>query len=172
VSEAERLLALLADVHEPPAPQAALPWWWMLNALLAAAWFGLWAWRRHRRRNAWRREAIAALDTLSGRDAAARLVDMAILLRRVVRGRLGESVASLDGEAWLELLDRCFDTRWFTRGDGRLFGPALYRRGVTASVDIDAVQAGLRSQLKRLPTQRTAQLPSPAPSGLADVAGS
>lgn len=151
MSEAEQLLAMLADVHEPPVPEAAWPWLWMLNGLLVTAWIGLRAWRRHRQRTALRREAITALDALSGDEPAARLANMATLLRRVVRERLGESVAGLDGDAWLAVLDGFFGTRWFTQGEGQVFGHTLYRRDTPASTEVAAVQAVVRSWLRSLP---------------------
>ena len=55
-----------------------------------------------------------------------RLAAQALLLRRAARTVAGDEVARLHGEAWLAALDRMFATSFFTRGDGRCFGDALY----------------------------------------------
>jgi len=150
VSDTATLLATLADVREPPTPDTGLPWLILLNVALAIAWLVLLLWQRHRRRNAWRREALATVHALRDDDSPDGPAALATLLRQVARHRLGDGVARLGGDDWLAALDRCFRTNWFSTGEGRAFGDALYRRG-DRGPDLRRLCDGVESELRRLP---------------------
>lgn len=144
---------VLRDIHAPVAPPwwPPAPGWWLLAALLVLG-VTAWAWWRHRRRA--RRQALLALfDTaLAGAATpAAEVAAMSELLRRAAR-RIDPQADRLEGEAWLEFLDRELapagrgrrrggqrspPTRDFTRGPGRLLLDGAYR----AEVDPQAVAA-------------------------------
>ena len=96
-------LSNLRDIVVPPAvsfwPPA--PGWWMVGAAcVVAAGFAVAAAVRHWQRNAYRREALRALDTADSRDISA------ILKRAALAAFPREQVASLNGAAWLAFLDR------------------------------------------------------------------
>ena len=80
MSETADLLARLADIHEPPAPEPSVPWLILLNLALALAWVALLAWRWWRRREAWRREALSIIDATRGRPSDEALTSLATLL--------------------------------------------------------------------------------------------
>jgi len=121
----------LRDVHLPPAPSwwPPAPGWWLLAAALlivaALAWF--WRRRRARRRAAIELvfdQAVAAADTPSAQVAA-----ISELLRRAAR-RCDPQADRLQGEAWLEFLDRGSRTRDFAEGEGRVLLDGAFRREV------------------------------------------
>jgi hypothetical protein len=96
-------LSNLRDIVVPPDvsfwPPA--PGWWAIGAAVAvAAGFAIAAALRHWRRNAYRREALRALDTAEARDISA------VLKRAALAAFPREQVASLNGMAWLAFLDR------------------------------------------------------------------
>ncbi len=108
-------LAQLRDIHLPTEVSAwpPAPSWWLLAlvVLLVIGSASLWWWRRHRA-NAWRREALSALQATqlrwqNGGDAAACLQAMNALMKRVaLRQFPNYAVAELSGDAWDAFLDR------------------------------------------------------------------
>lgn len=144
---------VLRDIHAPVAPPwwPPAPGWWLLAALLVLAVIA-WGWWRRRRRA--RRQALFALfdAALAGAGTPAEEVAaMSELLRRAAR-RIEPQADRLQGEAWLEFLDReAAPARRlrrpggqqspaphdFTRGPGRLLLDGAYR----AEVDPQAVAA-------------------------------
>ena len=91
-------------------------------ALAAAAWMAF----RHWRRNRYRREALAELETLSaaatgsGPGKVEALRALPVLLRRVVLSvEERADVASLSCGPWLDYLDARYPGRGFTQGPGR-----------------------------------------------------
>ncbi|MBS7543962.1 DUF4381 domain-containing protein [Ancylobacter oerskovii] len=103
-------LSRLADiVVPPPVPwwPPAPGWWILLAALLAAILILLAAGSRHYRRNAYRREALAALDRLGTvSDAAGIAAVSAVLKRTALVAYPRRQVASLTGGEWLAFLER------------------------------------------------------------------
>lgn len=149
----------LRDLHWPFAGAAAGPVATMIAVGCALA-IGLSAalWPVLRRWRAVRRAALAALATSRLLDPPERLAAQAMLLRRVVRTIDGDAAARLHGRDWLAHLDRLFATRFFTEGEGRSFGEALYRPlpdgdvgdVVDERIDIlDAELAGLFARISR-----------------------
>jgi len=121
-------LSNLRDIVLPPEvplwPPA--PGWWIVAAACAAVAGGVavMAVLRHRR-NAYRREALHALEGVDGRaePAAARQVST-VLKRAALAAYPREEVAQLSGAAWLDFLDRTGRTEAFTQGPARAL-PAL-----------------------------------------------
>lgn len=97
---------LLARLTEPaqPAPVSMAPetaGWWIAGAIVVIALaFGLWRGWLGWRRNAYRRDALAALDAVD-QDAAA----IATILRRAALAAFPRrDVAGLSGEDWIAFL--------------------------------------------------------------------
>lgn len=111
----------------PPASISMVPQTagWMVLVVLSAlaAAYGLYRYLDYRKRNAYRRQALSALQT-TGADAA----EIAIVLRRTALAAYPrESVAGLSGEAWLNFLDRTGETDVFSTGVGRMLATAPYQ---------------------------------------------
>lgn len=117
---------LLKDFGDIVLP-ADLPWWpiqpgwWGLLALLVmlCCFYG---WRRYRhwRRNAYRREAVAALSAMTT------LRDMnRIIKRATVAAYPSDATAQMWGAVWIEYLNRKTATACFIDGDDALFNCLL-----------------------------------------------
>lgn len=119
------LLERLQPIPEP-APVSWLPQtagWAVIGVLLAAAALWLaWRWRRHRRINAYRRAALAAIAGAKGDPAA-----LAAILRRTALAAYPRvDVAGLYGDAWLAFLDQAYGGSGFSSGPGRGIAAAPY----------------------------------------------
>lgn len=169
MSEASELLATLRDVVEPPPPAGVPPALVLANVVLAASLVALLLLRHRRRRRAWLDAALARVRTARALAPDAALLELAALLRRVMRHRHGTRVDALQGDAWLACLDETFGDDWFGRGEGRVFGDALYAPHAARDVDIDRLGREIGRRLKRLrPVPRgeaDGVPPSPAGSG-------
>ena len=164
----------LRDIHLPPAPSwwPPAPGWWLLAlVLLAAIALGLWYLRREWRERRWRRRVAAELDRIAATHAAqpdgVRLAaEVSQLLRRASL-LIEPRAAALEGDAWLEFLDRQFDgapTRTgetseprFRTDRGRVLIDAPYRRAddPAATIDAGALVGLARDWLSRaLPRRR------------------
>lgn len=131
----------LRDIHQPPAPPfwPPAPGWWLVALVVLALLGALWWWRR---REARQRAAIAGLfdaEVEAAPTPAAELAAMSELLRRAAR-RIDPSADRLEGEAWLEFIDRHGTAGKkdapgtdFTRGPGRLLLEGPWRSEVPAS---------------------------------------
>lgn len=122
---------VLRDIHQPSSPAwwPPAPGWWMLFAALLLA-FAAWAWLRRRKEK--RRAAIARLfdDAVSAADTpAAKIAAMSEQLRRASR-RIDPDADRLEGEAWLQLLDRGLPQPMFASGPGALLRDGGFRRDV------------------------------------------
>lgn len=102
LSNLRDIVVPLAVSWWPPAPG-----WWAVGATVAiAAGLAVAAAIRHYQRNAYRREALQALDTAQPADISA------ILKRAALVAFPREQVASLSGPAWLAFLDRTGGTKF------------------------------------------------------------
>ncbi|TWT20242.1 DUF4381 family protein [Luteimonas marina] len=128
----------LRDVHEPAAPPwwPPAPGWWIVFGVLLAVVAALawWRWRRARRRRLAARlfdGTVAAADTPAKKIAA-----ISELLRRAARRR-DPAADTLDGDAWLRLLDSGLPQPVFASGAGALLLEGAFR----PAVDENAVEA-------------------------------
>lgn len=123
----------LRDIHQAVAPPLwpPAPGWWLLFgvvALIAAA-LGVWRWRRRRRRQALAVMYDQAVD--AAQTPAAQLAAISELLRRAAR-RQQAGAEVLQGDAWLQFLDRGMRQPQFSTGPGRILGDGPYRPDVSA----------------------------------------
>lgn len=146
------LLATLIDVQEPTAPEQAVPWLLMANGLLLVAIPIIIAVRAYRHRNRWRREALHALADIES-SPSNKLAGLAALLRRIARHRLGHHASHQDGDPWLNTLDECFDTKWFSAAEGQVFGAQLYQPQDKSATHIKSLCKHIRKLIKRLPAK-------------------
>ncbi len=156
----------LRDIHLPPAPSWWPPapgWWIVAIVLLVAIGFGVRTLLRIARERRWHRRVQGELDRIAATHAAqpddVRLAaDVSQLLRRASL-LIEPEAAALHGEAWLEFLDRRFDSASkrtsarlrFQSDAGRALIDAPYRRSDDGHAPVDAptLLALARDWLKR-----------------------
>lgn len=130
-------LSQLRDIHlpEPVSWWPPAPGWWAVAIACIVLPLLVMLLRRWHRARRWRREACAAIAQLrqqhrqrpeTGREVVARL---SVLMRRVATTRFpADEVASLNGEPWLQFLDRQSKKgHTFQQGAGRLLMDAPYQ---------------------------------------------
>ena len=132
----EELLLELKDIGAPPEPA-----WWLLapahSILIALALGALvfaWIWWRQRRSRQLLRLAALELNRIETalRDHGdKRELSLALSrwLKQVALAAYPQSgLEALSGDPWLEFLDQTLGRNSFSRGEGRVFGDAIYRR--------------------------------------------
>ena len=134
-------LAQLRGIHlpDPVGGWPPGPGWWLLAALLLLLIFGLafWLLRRHRA-NAWRREALSAIDQTyeswqRDRDPLQFLqASTAILKRAALRQFPNYDVARLSGGDWDAFLDR----QWHKRPDTDFSSLGLAERAYQPELEL------------------------------------
>lgn len=168
-------LAQLKDIHLPePVGWWPLAWgWWLLIALMLMV-LGTLLWKGYvrRRRQRYRREAMALLEhayrdyQLSDPDPAARrryLQQVSHLLRRTALSALPDAreteLAALSGAQWLRFLELSAAlTPAFTEGPGHILAEGPYQPD--PQVDIDALHRLARQWIRhhRLSERRLPEL--------------
>lgn len=135
------LLASLREIREPPAPEPGWPWLIIAIALGLALLIVLW---KNRPRKA---ASIATQQINAARlePPAQALVRLARLLRSKGVNHKKLANPNTHGDAWLQALNKQFNTTFFTTGHGRVFGNDLYQKAA-ADIDIDM----LCNQLQQL----------------------
>lgn len=130
--------ASLRAIHLPTEIDTwplAMGWWILLGLLIALLSTGIWLWLRYRRQ-AFRREALRALDVIEQQIQLSpqqqspqqltplqQIDALSALLKRVAMTVYGrEAVAGRSGDQWLQFLDQTGQTRGFTQGPGRSLG--------------------------------------------------
>lgn len=151
--EAEDPLSDLADIHLPGAvsfwPPA--PGWWVIAALvLAAIAYGCFV--LFRRWQMQRRQQVAAAEiqrayqqwqqskvTEAAQAGLLLLQTCNSVLKRVALVHYPEQeVAALNGQRWIEFLDRSGGTTEFTTGPARILADQAYRRSYVADANTAA----------------------------------
>ncbi|WP_029065495.1 DUF4381 domain-containing protein [Labrenzia sp. DG1229] len=120
------LIALLEPIPEPDSvsmlPQTA-GWIWLSLLFLGVTVLLLHRIRLHRRKNAYRREALNELARCRDDPAA-----IALLLRRTALAAYPRAtVASLFGKEWLRFLDSTYGGDGFSNGPGQALSMGPYQ---------------------------------------------
>ncbi|PJK15205.1 hypothetical protein CO613_02265 [Lysobacteraceae bacterium NML07-0707] len=128
----------LRDIHQSVAPgfwPPAVGWWWLAAAI--GLLMGLLWWRARRRRR-YRQALLQLFDETLARaaDNPAKVAAISGLLRRAAR-RHGNAADTLEGEAWLALLNQDLADAPFT---GEL-AALLQQGGFRPEVDAQQLQA-------------------------------
>mgnify|MGYP000135167406 CR=1 FL=1 len=150
MSEAELLLSTLRDIQEPAAPVGVSLWLLAANILMLAVLVWAFLARRHRRQEAWRREAQNIISLARDQPSDSGLLELARLLRQLLLHRDGQ-VHTLDGDDWLLTLDQHFATDWFSTQEGRVFGIALYQPTQINAIRFDTLCDSLSGLIAALP---------------------
>ena len=65
-----------------------------------------------------------------------------------MRSLVGDDAAHARGAAWLQRLDKVFETNFFTQGAGTAFGEALYRQN--RDLDVEALDRALHGFIAKV----------------------
>ena len=140
----ENQLINLKDIHLPPPvsfwPPA--PGWWILTVLLISSFFfgAMWFYREQKKRKP-KNEALRILKDLqilhqNSQDELESLRNLSNLLRRTALTIYeNDTVASLQGSAWLEFLDKTGKTKEFTQGVGKVLGNEVFKQNVNPDIN-------------------------------------
>ena len=157
--DTSELLSQLRDIQEPLAPQGTPLWIIATTMVLAFALLCVFWFQRHRKRYAFRQEALNRIDAIATQATSATntttsnatsLFDLASLLRQLMRHRQGESVNTLDGKQWLNALDDEFASQWFAHGRGQVFGHAVYQKRDISTSELAILCDELKHEIRRL----------------------
>ncbi len=159
-------MLVLRDIHQPPAPPwwPPAPGWWIVAAItLLVLAIGCWLAARRRRH----RQAIACLfdeAMQAAQTPAAQVAAMSQLLRRAAR-RHDRDADKLQGEAWLQFLDRNAKQLPLTQDEGRL----LLEGGFHRELDPQQVAALLLRGRARFLELMRVRVPRKRPAGLGQL---
>ncbi|WP_035484672.1 DUF4381 domain-containing protein [Geminicoccus roseus] len=147
----------LAGLHDIVA-SPPVPFWppapgWYVVALALAMTLGWACWRTARRwrADAYRRAALAELQSAGGRRDQLTILPE-LLKRTALAAYPRERVASLSGQAWLAFLDETAAAPAFTTGPGRPLGALAYDPGLArrmSEADGDALLAAATAWIRR-----------------------
>ncbi|WP_158810067.1 DUF4381 domain-containing protein [Beijerinckia sp. L45] len=147
MAEIVSTLDSLRPLREPPAPESLAPYLVMIVVGIVLAVLIVWLARMIRaNRQRVRRAAAAELVLSRALPPPERLAAQAVLLRRLVRTTAAEEPRE-HGAPWLARLDQTFATSFFSQGDGRAYGDALYGRH---DADIEALDRSLETLIAKV----------------------
>lgn len=119
----------LRDIHAPLPPSIwpPAPGWWLLAALLLVVLVLVTRWALRRWQHArLRRRVLQQLQQMEPDDRGL-VACVSMLLKQVALARYPqEQVAALNGQAWLEFLDRTGATDRFQHGPGQVLAQGPY----------------------------------------------
>lgn len=102
--QANPMLAQLRDIHLPDPVSwwpLAWPWWAMLIIVFVC----LTAFIVYRKKNKWRKDAIAQLESFAHENPVNYSLQCNRLLKQICMNKVDKRCASLNGRPWLEFLD-------------------------------------------------------------------
>lgn len=150
MSKTETLLSALRDIQEPAAPESLSLWLIAANVILIMVLAMLYFLRKNRLQEGWRRESRREILRAKETEPQQGVVLLAKLLRKIVIHRTNNHSA-LQGDAWLNELNTLFSTQWFTEGEGRVFGTALYQKTVLSPTDLNSASNKILQLVNDLP---------------------
>jgi hypothetical protein len=145
-----QVLSALRPLHHAAAPGDLLSSMAAMSLLGCAAAVSLsyfsrpWLMRRH----ALRRSALNDLAAARRLPPNERIAAQAAILRRVVAALDGSAAGRQRESLWLARLDLIFSTQFFSAGEGRAFGDALYQPMTNA--DVKALDKALADFFARI----------------------
>ncbi len=135
--DATQLLALVRDIHLPAAPPQPAVWPMLLAAIIILLALAAVFLSRYRKRDSWASQAKKELTLIEQSGHSQALEQTASLLKRIALTHDNRrEVKHLSGKPWLNYLDLFFNTQYFTEGEGKLFGHALYQQNIRAPENI------------------------------------
>ena len=123
------LLAQLRGIQMPEAPAEAAVWPVILSLSILLLLLAAFTVSRIRGTTTWAKQAKRELHSIELNENTNALQQTAVLLKRIVITHdQSDEVRRLSGDQWLRYLDSFFQTHYFSKGNGQLFGTAQYRK--------------------------------------------
>lgn len=122
--------------HWPPAPG----WFFLAGLILAVAGYVSYRLLKHWHQTRAKRFALKQLIHLEERyhnQGSVQIIteELSILVRRTALAAFPrKEVASLEGNAWLQFLDKTGNTNLFSSGPGRILSTAPYQRKINPDI--------------------------------------
>ena len=127
--DTSELLAQLRGIQLPEAPAEPQIWPVVLSVIVIVFALLAYMFSRTRGRSSWVKQATFELEAIKSNEGTEGLQSTSVLLKRIVITHDNSNeVMHLSGDNWLHFLDGFFSTRYFSEGDGQLFGTAKYRQ--------------------------------------------
>ena len=113
----------------PEAPAEPAVWPVILSLGILLLLLAAFTVSRVRGTTTWAKQAKRELHSVELDENTNALQQTAVLLKRIVITHdKSDEVKRLSGDQWLRYLDSFFQTRYFSEGNGQLFGTAQYRK--------------------------------------------
>jgi len=151
MNQTEQILSQLREVQLPPAPEGASIGLMSANLILLLLILCGVFYRRHRRQNQWRRDALFRVQQARIETPPVAVLRLAKLLRQILMHRHHDIPGN--AQSWLDELDAAFGTDWFTQAQGRLFGAALYQPQQPSGEELQALCDRIEQLIKKLPAR-------------------
>lgn len=155
----EELLSQLKDIHEPTAigtwPLAS-GWWVLIVCTTCLTVLIAWLWRRHVKKNGWKKEAIKAVATIKKQTTEQSHHQTLLLINQLIKRiaihkRNDASIKALAGESWHEFMNdflNGLDTpNMFSAEQLKLLSEGLYKQDIATE---KAVSRKISDLLKAL----------------------
>ena len=104
---------------------------------------------RRKQQHHWHHQALQELKHIELLQKDKQLGEVAKLLKRVaITHHTTHDTTNLTGRQWLDYLDYFFNTNYFSKGEGSLFGDDLYRRPTVDGIPPEQVIDKIRKLIK------------------------
>ena len=134
----------LRDIHLPEVIDwwpPAIGWWILAILIPLCCWFFVWLYKRITRKTAVKtaKKLLRNIKQDNTLDDKQKLIALSALLRRVaISISPRDEIASLNGHAWLQYLDKTIKGTPFTSGAGSILANGHYQQS-TSDYDINAL---------------------------------
>jgi hypothetical protein len=136
------LIKQLHDIHDPPAISLwppAIGWWIIaLLIILITTWY---YYKYYFITHKIRRAALKKFKQLQrvyykNKNQNQLIIELSILIRRIALAKFPQrQVAKLNGNTWLQFLDKTGNTKEFTQGLGQVLSVAPYQKSPQIEID-------------------------------------
>ncbi len=140
MNQSIELIKQLHDIHSPPLISLwppAIGWWIMaiLIILITVCYYYKYYFITHKIRRAALKK-FKQLQQLDYKHQNQLIIELSILLRRVALAKFPQrQVAKLNGNTWLQFLDKTGHTKEFTQGSGQILSVAPYQKSPQIEID-------------------------------------
>ncbi len=142
------ILQQLRGIHLPPEPPEPALWPVLVAVIIIIATALVFLLNRKQQHH-WHQQALQELKRIELLQEDRQLVEVAKLLKRVaITHHTTRDTTKLTGRRWLDYLDQFFNTNYFSKGEGRLFGDELYSKPSADEIPPEQVIGKVRQLIK------------------------